>query len=114
MKAQRLIPLAAIAAMLCLPSAQAWAQKEDSEKAKTVTGCLEKGDQANEFKITDNGATYNLTPSGSVNMAEHIGHKVTVTGKNTREQAGGTPAGDKHAGERIEVTNVKMVSTTCP
>jgi hypothetical protein len=100
---------------VCIFSLAAGAQQGGKKSAgTTVTGCLQKGDEANEFAITgDNGKNYELV-SNSVKLSEHVGHKVSVTG---------TPIGEKgeekerEAGEgwagKIQVTNVKMVSETC-
>lgn len=86
--------------------------------ATSVTGCLQKGDEAGEFSITgEDGKTYGLR-SSSVKLEEHLGHKVTVSGKLTPEGAEKGEAkeskegGKKEAGD-IQVSNVKMVSTTC-
>src|SRR5258706_4579368 len=46
----------------------------------TVTGCLQKGDEADEFSITgEDGKTYGLR-SSAVDLSKHLGHKLTVTG----------------------------------
>lgn len=89
--------------------------------SKTVTGCLQKGDEPNEYSITDaDGKTYGLR-SSSVKLGDHLGHKVTVSGhlrpeseeneanerKEKNEQNEKKEAGD------IRVTTLKMVSTSC-
>ena len=97
-------------------------------KTKTVTGCLTKGDEPNEYKITStDGKMYGLR-STSVNLDEHLNHKVTVTGKTAKEheEKGETAANkgtsekgtsergttEKEAGD-LNVSNLKMVSTSC-
>jgi hypothetical protein len=103
---------------------QASAQEKQEKKATsheiTVTGCLQKGDEPDEFSITgEDGKTWGLS-SSSIKLAEHIGHQVTVTGSPARE----TKAGEKKEGEvekasskeeysDLRVTNLKMVSTSC-
>lgn len=86
----------------------------------TVTGCLQKGDEAGEYSITgQDGKTYGLR-SKSVNLSKHLGHKVTVMGTLKPEseeheeneakensQKEGAEAGD------IRVSSLKMVSETC-
>ena len=117
MRALRLIPIAATLAILSLPLTQVWAQEQASEaKTTTVTGCLMKGDQANQYKITENGVTYDLYPSGSLNLADHVGHKVTVTGKAASAQPGSSKkdSASRTTEERLEVTNLKHMSNTCP
>ncbi len=93
-------------------SGVARAQSEPA-KAKTVhvTGCLAQGSGADQFTITENGKTYQLT-SSSVTLKDHLGHKVTVTGKVTESK--GTEAKAGSTEEKMDVSNLKMVSTTCP
>lgn len=81
----------------------------------TVTGCLAKGDEANEYAIkADDGKTYGLK-SSKVDLAQHMGHKVTVTGsvtpakEKTKVSKSGLPEEDMH----MRVTDLKMVSTSC-
>lgn len=86
----------------------------------TVTGCLQKGDEAGEYSITgQDGKTYGLR-SKSVDLSKHLGHKVTVMGtlkpeseeheKNEAKensQKEGPEVGD------IRVSSLKMLSETC-
>lgn len=96
-------------------------QAQAQEKAKTakagsnvtVTGCLQKGDEAGEFSITGaDGKTYGLR-SKSVKLDDHLGHKVTVTGKLKAEEKEEKNENTKEVGD-LNVTNLKMVSTSCP
>jgi hypothetical protein len=96
------------------------AAPEKKASSHTVTGCLQKGDEAGEFSITgEDGKTWGLR-STSVKLDEHLGHKVTVTGSTTHE----TKAEEKkegqveNAGSKTEyadltVTSLKMVSDSC-
>ena len=71
----------------------------------SVTGCLQEKSK-NEFTISGNdGKTYDLK-STSVKLGDHANHKVTVTGKVSKEGQGA------EAGE-LEVSNLKMVSQSC-
>ncbi len=91
------------------------AQDKKAEKSQTVTGCLQKGDEAGEFAIKgEDGKTWGLR-STSVKL-----DKVTITGSTTHE----TKAEEKkegqveNAGSKAEyadltVTSLKMVSDTC-
>jgi len=97
------------------------AQKgEKKGSSKSVTGCLQKGDEADEFSLTgDNGKLYGLR-SSSVKLADHVGHKVTVTGnfkpegyeKDEDEAKENKEGGKKEAGD-IQVAKLKMVSDSC-
>jgi len=52
---------------------------------KTVTGCLQKGDEPGEFSIvSEDGKSWGLR-SISVKLDQHVGHQVTVTGSAARE-----------------------------
>ena len=87
---------------------------------KTVTGCVQKGDQPGEVSITgEDGRIWELH-STTGKLDEHINHKVTVTGTVTRD----TKAADKKAGEvenaagkqeygDLLVSSLTMVSKTC-
>ena len=90
---------------------------------KTVTGCLQKGDEAGEFSITgEDGKTWELT-SKSVKLDEHVGHQVTVTGSAHRESKAEEKAEkkegqmEKAAGkeeyDNLRVTNLRIVGETC-
>ena len=90
------------------------------KKDLTVTGCLQKGDEANEFSITgEDGKSYDLT-SSSVELSKHVGHKVTVTG-TFKAESYAKEKGEKKANEKkeapeagdIRVTSLKMVSDSC-
>jgi hypothetical protein len=106
--------------------------------AKSVTGCLEKGDEANTFKLTNvtGGGEWELVGApAALKMSEHVGHKVEVSG--TSVSAAAAEAAEHHAmgakketkaeakmekkeekGEKdehhLKVVAVKMISPTCP
>ena len=83
----------------------------------TSTGCLAKGDEADEYSITGaDGKTYGLR-SKTVALADHLGHKVTVSGtitKGEENEANEKKEGAKKEVADVRVTSLKMVSTTCP
>jgi hypothetical protein len=94
-------------------------------KTRTITGCLSKGDSANEFDLRANdGSTWELK-SDQVALADHVGHTVSVTGvvsnakmhnlkedaKDTAKDAGIKKENTEHG--HITVTNVRMVSSSC-
>ncbi len=83
----------------------------------SMTGCLAKGGDEKTFKLTDvvrdAANVYNFGETktldileSTVDLAPHIGHKVTITG---------TKLPDKDfTAHKMKVTEVKMASTTCP
>ena len=91
-----------------------------AKPVKTVTGCLQKGDQPGEITLTAaDGRIYDLR-SDTVKFDEHVGHLVAATGTVTND----TKAEEKKDGQmekasikeairNLTVTDVKMVSETC-
>jgi hypothetical protein len=117
----RFFILAAVSFVLGLYVTPAgFAQAKSAGPKQTVMGCLQKGDEPDEFSITgEDGKTYGLR-SSTVDLSKHLGHKVTVTGSLKAESY------EKEKGEReehekkeaaeagdIRVTNLKMVSDSC-
>jgi len=102
--------------------------------AKSLTGCLEKGDEANTFKLThvSGGGDWELVGApAALKMSEHVGHKVEVSGTSVSaasaekyEHAAGakkeTKAEEKmekkeDKGEHhLKVAALKHISPTCP
>jgi hypothetical protein len=101
-------------------SAQASPDTKAAKPPKTVSGCLQKGDQPGEITLTAaDGKIYDLR-SDTVKFDEHVGHQVTVTGTVTHEmKAEGKKDGQmqnasgKDQIRNLSVTDVKMVSETC-
>jgi hypothetical protein len=96
------------------------AQEKSAGTKTTVTGCLQKGDEPGEYSITgEDGKRYGLR-SKAVNLSEHLGHKVTVTGtlraESAEKEKGEAEEHEKkeaaEAGD-IRVTDLKMVSDKC-
>ena len=90
-------------------------------KSRSITGCLQNGDNSNEYKlIAKDGGRWDLK-SDSVNMSEHVGHSVKVTGvvsnstaHNMKEDMKkGVDKDSKETGD-MAVTNLTMVSNSCP
>ncbi len=133
--------------------AQAQTATEDAKKAKatTVTGCLAKGADANSYTLSDampdaaakeqskeapksaETRTYQvMAKESSLKLADHVGHKVTLTGtvdEMSSQPAPGAPkpgatgtagggagatAGAKAgATPHLMVTSMKHVAATC-
>jgi len=119
-KSKHLVSLTLIFILvLCVSALTVGAQKSNGKNGNvTVTGCLQKGDEADEFALTgDDGKLYDLK-SSSVKLAEHVGHKVTVTGKfkaeayEKGEKNEAQEGGNKEVGD-ITVSSLKMVSSSC-
>ena len=103
------------------------AQEKQAEKpakeTKTVTGCLQKGDEAGEFSIAgEDGKVWGLR-SSTVKLEDHVGHKVTVAGtasgeskaeeKKEKKEGEVENASKKEEYRDLRVTSLKMISETC-
>jgi hypothetical protein len=112
--------------LLCvILAACTFAFAKEKPDVRDVTGCLAKGDSANEFMLTGtDGSTWEVR-SSKVDLAEHVGHTVTATGvvsnaamHNLKEDAkeaakdSGMKKDDSEHGH-LKVTAVKMVSASC-
>jgi len=90
------------------------------KQGMSVTGCLKQGTDKGGYYIMADGKMYEVMGHG-VNLAEHVGHTVTVTGhtvKLSEAQEAKKEASEKaEAGsspyEDFQVTSLKMVSSSC-
>jgi Protein of unknown function (DUF5818) len=99
--------------------------KTTHKKTRTLSGCLQKGEDANEYKLTTaKGGTWELQ-SDSLKLGDHVGHTVTITGVVSNAKMHGvkedakTEAKEHGMGKNstehghLTVTNLTMVSDTC-
>jgi hypothetical protein len=92
---------------------------------RDVTGCLSKGNSADEYVLNgDDGSMWEVK-SSRVNLGKHVGHSVTLTGvvsnvmmhnmkegaKDVAKDTGAAKSNNEHG--HLKVTNVKMVSPSC-
>jgi hypothetical protein len=99
--------------------------KTTHKKTRTLSGCLQKGDSAHEYKLTTaKGATWEIK-SDTLKLAENVGHTVTITGvvsnatlhgmkedvKTEAKEKGVDKDSTEHG--HMTVTSLKMVSDTC-
>jgi hypothetical protein len=120
----------AVVALFMFASAAGLATAQDTTKAthkktRTLTGCLQKGDDANEYNFTAKGGGTWEIKSDSVKLDEHVGHTVKITGVVSNAMAHGMKEDakeemkehgmDKHTAERghMTVTDLIMVSDGC-
>ena len=94
-------------------------------EVRNITGCLSKGDSADEFLLTGkDGSTWEVR-STKVTLADHIGHTVTAHGvvsnstmHNMKEDAksaavdSGVKKNDTEHGH-LKVSSLTMVSSSC-
>ena len=105
--------------------AAAQTTKATHKKTRTLTGCLQKGEGADEYNLTTKGGGTWEIKSDSVKLDDHVGHTVAVTGvvSHHKEHAMKEDAKaemkehgmDKDAKEHghLTATALTMVSDTC-
>lgn len=113
-----------------LTSAWALAQESSDTKSKgevrSITGCLTKGDSADEYLLTGNdGSTWEVHANNSVDLASHVGHTVEAKGvvsnakmhnmkedaKDAAKDSGMKNSNTEHG--HLKVTNVRMIGESC-
>ena len=99
--------------------------EKDKSGSKTITGCLQKTDHADEFLIKANDGSSWEVRSDSVSLAEHVGHTVTATGEVDNKTAHNIKEGAKDIAHdtgmkkenaehgSLKVSEVQMVSSSC-
>ena len=112
-----------------LTSAWVLAQDTDTKSksdVRSITGCLTKGDSANEYLLTGNdGSTWEVHANNSVDLASHVGHTVEAKGvvsnskmHNMKEDAkdaakdSGMKKSDTEHGH-LTVTHVRTIGESC-
>jgi Protein of unknown function (DUF5818) len=108
-----------------LVAVQDEATKTTHKKVRTVSGCLQKADDTNEYKLTTaKGGTWEIKSDG-VKLGEHVGHTVRVTGvvsnaaihgakEDAKDEAKEHGVGeDSTEHGHMTVTGLKMVSESC-
>jgi hypothetical protein len=112
MKVATVIPVA-VALLISRGALQAQSDSKGSAdkepKTVSVTGCLTQAEGrgvAKQYLIKDGEMSYGVVPD-NVNVIEHLGHKVTVSGTSMKGEG-------PHDDDRIRVSKVTMVSAKCP
>jgi hypothetical protein len=115
MKLSLLIGTLALAAMALPGTARAQDHTSPDSFTHTVTGCLKNGTDRNVFSLTDeNGKMWELR-SKTVQLGQHVNHKVSVTGKIPKKAKsdGNGSSDDATVENRLRVTSLKMINESC-
>ncbi len=101
-------------------------------KETSLTGCLEAGTAPNTFvlknvsaeasagseakptELANTESEYALISGGKVNLKDHVGHKVAVTGVISSQKQGKRGASEATHMSRFRVKSIKELSTDCP
>jgi len=99
--------------------------KTAHKKTRTLSGCLQKAEDANEYNLTTaKGGTWEIK-SDSVKLGDHVGHTVRITGVVSNAAMHGVKEDAKDAAKEhgmgknstehghLTATNLTMVSDTC-
>ena len=105
-------------------------KKKSTGGKHTLTGCLQKGADANTFLLTNvtggpkaTNKEWHLMAPASLNMSNHVGHKITVTGSVTGVGKAAKASTDAHASHtmkeaadkrHLDVATMTHVAATCP
>ena len=114
-------------AVLWAVAPQETSASKSKSDVRTVTGCLTKGDGADEFLLTGNdGSTWEVRGSKSgVDLASHVGHTISATGVVSNTTAHNLKEDAKDAAKdtgmkndntehgHLKITDVQMVSESC-
>lgn len=113
------VGLGLIASLVCVSLFLMGAAQDTSLLTRFVTGCLQKGQGANEYHLIAENAKWHLK-SDNVRLADHVGHKVKVTGVVSNQPYHGMKEDLKAEVSKnptetggLTVTNLEMVSDSC-
>jgi hypothetical protein len=94
------------------------AQAGQTAQEHTMTGCLQKGSEANTYVVAntaEKGPKMIGIVESKADLAPHVGHKIDITGtavpNKEAESAKPTPPKADHY---MKLSAIKMVSATCP
>ena len=86
-------------------------------KEHSMTGCVQAGSEPGTYLITNvegSGPKTIGIVSSTPNLAPHVGHKIQVTGTAVPAKEAETEKNVPKAQHYMKLTEIKMVSTTCP
>ena len=94
------------------------AGEKPAAKEHTMTGCLQKGAEADTYLVMNTDAkgpkTIGIVESKD-KLAPHVGHKIEITGTGVpNKEAESMKMKPAKADHYMKVSAVKMVSATCP
>jgi hypothetical protein len=93
------------------------AHAQQAPKEHSMTGCLQKGAEPNTYMVTDvegKGPKTIGIVSSTANLAPHVGHKIAVTGTAVPAKEAEADKNVPKADHYMNLTAIKMISTTCP
>jgi hypothetical protein len=131
----RLKLMCSLAVLLPLAVGANAATRKAAGGSKTLTGCLQKGDEAGTYKLTnvsggptaDNKDWELLGAPAALKMDDHVGHKISVTGsvvgagaamkmehKTGKAETTKTAMSEESMERHLKVRSMKHIAGTCP
>lgn len=112
-----LVALLVSVSLLAMGAAQD--TNDTSKVTRYVTGCLQKGHNANEYQLIAENAKWHLK-SDNLRLADHVGQRVKVAGAVSNQPYHGMKEDLKAEVEEnptetggLSVTNLEVVSESC-
>lgn len=92
--------------------------KPAAQKEHTMSGCLQKGTEADTYVVMNTAEKGPKTISiveSKANLAPHVGHKIDITGTGVPNKEAESMATKPSKGDHyMKITAVKMISASCP
>jgi hypothetical protein len=122
MRSKLAVSFFALSGLALLPTAgfanTANQNDDNTGKVREMTGCLQRDGDEYEL-MADNGSTWELKGE-RVNLADHVGHTIRVTGTvnhekmhDAKEKAKDKTQDNPREHGHLTVTDVRMVSRSC-
>jgi len=136
-----LVPMTLILALVVYAQTRSSSMGSEKGNKTTLTGCLQTGSEPNTYMLNNvsmsrnrSGSTpsemaraetsYKLIPEGSVDLKDHVGHKVEVTGMlehaemsmehSTSGESSSSYSNKSSEVPEIKVSSIRHISATCP
>ncbi len=77
-----------------------------------IKGCLHASGGSYTL-TTAHGKTVNVTPASGLDLSEHNGHEVMLTGTWEKGEASAASTGGEKSAKSFDATKVKHISATC-
>jgi len=112
--------LGLVALLMCVSLVPLGAAQDTSQITRYgITGCLQKGHDANEYLLITENAKWHLK-SNELSLADHVGHKVKVDGVVSNQPFHSMKEDLKAEVEKkptetgvLTVANLEMISDSC-
>ncbi len=126
------LPMTFVLALLVYAQTQTGSMGGERSKNMKITGCLQAGSEPNTYVLNNANmsrsrssrtpsemaraeTSYKLIPEDSVDLKDHVGHKVEVTGTLENQESSmehSSPSANETP--ELKVSSIRHISPTCP